>query len=172
MVAGQTAEAERRHEIASAYYLPPHLLIPPSTKSANGDKGLAQFMTKASHSSSGLLSLRTLTFTPVVGLRLRRGSPCSLCSEFNVSLLSLSLSLSLLQPLIRDKLTALEAELRYSMIETRARRLAPVIDVTGSTTERDSVSIRKDCGPGKRTQLFFNIPSVEDSLFLTLAFIG
>lgn len=52
------------------------------------------------------------------------------------------------QPHIRDKLTSLEAELKCSMRESRyqQRDLQPVIDVTTSSAEKDSISIQKNCG--------------------------
>lgn len=56
---------------------------------------------------------------------------------------------SFLQPQIRDKLTSLEAELRSSMRESRyyeRRELPPVIDVTTSSVEKESISIQKNCG--------------------------
>ncbi|XP_021948515.1 integrin alpha-PS2 isoform X2 [Folsomia candida] len=53
-----------------------------------------------------------------------------------------------LRPHIRDKLTSLEAELKCSMRESRyqQRDLQPVIDVTTSSAEKDSISIQKNCG--------------------------
>ncbi|ODM94960.1 Integrin alpha-PS2 [Orchesella cincta] len=54
-----------------------------------------------------------------------------------------------LRPQIRDKLTSLEAELRYSMRESRyheRRELPPVIDITTSSVEKESISIQKNCG--------------------------
>jgi hypothetical protein len=49
------------------------------------------------------------------------------------------------QPHIRDKLTSLEADLKCSMRESRRqqRDLQPVIDVTTSSAEKDSISIQK-----------------------------
>ncbi|CAG7835819.1 unnamed protein product [Allacma fusca] len=57
-----------------------------------------------------------------------------------------------LRPNIRDKLTPLEAELKYSMItvtrtvDRQRRSLSAVIDATTSSIEKDSVSIEKNCG--------------------------
>ncbi|KAL1462816.1 hypothetical protein WDU94_014623, partial [Cyamophila willieti] len=59
------------------------------------------------------------------------------------------------KPNLRDKLTSLEAEMRYSLIEqkqTGRRRLshtlAPILDMDDdlSLVSRDSVSIQKNCG--------------------------
>ena len=55
-----------------------------------------------------------------------------------------------MQSNIRDKLTPLEAELRYSMASSftyrQRRSLIPVIDTSTSAVEKDSVSIEKNCG--------------------------
>lgn len=65
------------------------------------------------------------------------------------------LHIALEQDNIRDKLTPLEVEMRFSMRENhypgqqRVRRatLEPIIDQNRGTVERDSINIQKNCGP-------------------------
>lgn len=59
------------------------------------------------------------------------------------------------QPLVRDKLTSLEAEMRYSLVEQVVstsqrlnRQLFAILDLDDEAglVSRDSVSIQKNCG--------------------------
>lgn len=54
---------------------------------------------------------------------------------------------------MRDKLTPLEAEMRYSLLHDRNaylqydRELLPVLDNSDGLLAKDSISIQKNCGP-------------------------
>ncbi|XP_069683383.1 integrin alpha-PS2 isoform X1 [Periplaneta americana] len=50
---------------------------------------------------------------------------------------------------IRDKLTPLEAEMRYTLAGRRrvTRSLVPILDQSQDAVRRDSISIQKNCGP-------------------------
>ncbi|XP_071440626.1 integrin alpha-PS2-like isoform X2 [Hetaerina americana] len=55
-----------------------------------------------------------------------------------------------IKPNIKDKLTPIEAELKYSMRKDstarRRRSLTPILDENAPPTQRDSISIQKNCG--------------------------
>lgn len=62
-----------------------------------------------------------------------------------------------MQPNIRDKLTSLEAEMRYSLRDSNyyhstttrqrlPRSLTPVLDLNEPLVRKDSVTIQKNCG--------------------------
>ena len=57
-----------------------------------------------------------------------------------------------MRPVIRDKLTPIEAEVRYSLRDlsatrTRTRRSLPPVLGTDTPTKSDSIVIQKNCGP-------------------------
>ncbi|CAH1396137.1 unnamed protein product [Nezara viridula] len=47
---------------------------------------------------------------------------------------------------IRDKLTSIDAEIRYSLITTYSSRLTPILDLNQELSAKDSISIKKNCG--------------------------
>ena len=51
-----------------------------------------------------------------------------------------------MQPDLRDKLTPLDAEMRYSMHLRRTSSLPPILDQDAPPVQRDSISIQKNCG--------------------------
>ncbi|XP_066900872.1 integrin alpha-PS2 isoform X2 [Halyomorpha halys] len=47
---------------------------------------------------------------------------------------------------IRDKLTSIDAEIRYSLLTNYTSRLNPVLDLNQELSRKDSISIKKNCG--------------------------